>query len=136
MQSILATLMGAAATIWSTLFTGCLGGRVEHVQAVASAPEHQAVGGAGRGHLIAWAGGLAIGTAPLPLSASAAALYEVDLPGGAALVAAGSQAGSDGGEGTGVGYDCARGWVNGDVSSFFGLLALATPVIMLFGKFP
>jgi hypothetical protein len=84
--------MGAAATIWSTLFTGCLGGRVEHVQAVASAMgQHQA----------------------------------------ALVAAAGSQAGSDGAV-----YGCEGGWVNGDVSSFFGLLALATPVIMLFGKFP
>ena len=30
-------------------------------------------------------------------------------------------------------YDCAGGWVNGDVASFFGLLAVVPPVITLFG---
>ena len=56
--SILATLMGAAATIWSTLFTGCLGGHSELVREVGHSAARNAQLGA------AWAGGNAISFPP------------------------------------------------------------------------
>ena len=120
--SILATLMGAAATIWSTLFTGCIGGRAEQITVTTAVA---APGASARlGTAVGWAGGLAIAS-PAPQDF----YYEVDL----------SSEGSDGGGGqqpqsaTTSRYSCVGGWVNGDVASFFGLLALVLPAITLFG---
>ena len=121
--SILATLMGAAATIWSTLFTGCLGGHAELSHDVtAAAGSTASLGGSAPPVL----GGLAISSAPHAYSYA----HEVEF-----VLPAGSEAGGGGG-GNAHGaprYGCAGGWVNGDVASFFGLLALALPTITLFG---
>ena len=103
--SILATLMGAAATIWSTLLTGCLGGHAELSRVVGSSSARE---------VATLAGGLAISAPQLSYGA------ELD--------------GSDGGgQAPAAAYHCVGGWVNGDVVSFFGLLALALPAITLFG---
>jgi MFS family permease len=124
--SILATLMGAAATIWSTLYTGCLGGHVEQSYVTA------AVSGTVRASsdtVVApppSLGGLAINGPPPYAYSPYFQSYEDDyvLPEGS----------TDGGGATTDGqYDCAGGWVNGDVASFFGLLAVVPPVITLFG---
>lgn len=116
--SILATLMGAAATIWSTLYTGCLGGHVEHSHVTAA--EGHTPGSSDMAIAPPSLGGLAI-SAPRPDT------YSYDdyvLPAGSA----------GGGDGTTDGqYSCSGGWVNGDVASFFGLLAVVPPAITLFG---
>ena len=103
--SILATLMGAAATIWSTLLTGCLGGHAELSRVVGSSSARE---------VATLAGGLAISAPQLSYGA------ELDGSGG-------------GGQAPAAAYHCVGGWVNGDVVSFFGLLALALPAITLFG---
>ena len=56
--SILATLMGAAATIWSTLFTACIGGRSEVVDDASHSTAARST------QLGAWAGGNAISFPP------------------------------------------------------------------------
>ena len=128
--SILATLMGAAATIWSTLYTGCLGGHVEqsHVTAAEGrttssrdmAIAHMTYGSSDMAIVPPSLGGLAI-SAALP---EAYSHYDYVLPSGSA----------GGGEGSTDGrYSCRGGWVNGDVASFFGLLAVVPPAITLFG---
>eukprot|EP01047_Picozoa_sp_COSAG01_P102564 COSAG01_NODE_32134_length_586_cov_0.496920_1_plen_164_part_10 len=120
--SILATLMGAAATIWSTLYSGCLGGHVEHSY-VTAAVTGTARGSSGMAVVPPpTLGGMTINGPPLYPQVS----YENDyvLPEGS----------TGGGGATADGqYDCAGGWVNGDVASFFGLLAVVPPVITLFG---
>lgn len=119
--SILATLMGAAATIWSTLYTGCLGGSVEHSRVTTSVDGTTSSRGSGTA-AVPLLGGLAI-SAPPPY----VYLLEDEY-----VLPEGSEAGGHGDTTDGQ-YDCAGGWVNGDVASFFGLLAVAPPVITLFG---
>jgi hypothetical protein len=127
--SILATLFGAGSAIWSTLYTGCMGGHVQRqhhaaVGAAAQQAEEAGLQGPWRRSpvsvVVGWSGGLAI-SPPSHLHTYDDATLE------------GSAGGDRGDSGMLAEYRCVGGWVNGDVARFFGTLALVLPVITLVG---